>query len=275
MSRLDVVPGMNTNVRNFGADGSTKFHVSTVDVDGEFNVTCKVDTKGRDSLAVLQIIEANEDSRKNLARQWVKAKRGTDANHAIVEFSETGGEIYNTIPLTGGGWNVFPVVAGQSGSINRFQLQTTQAKTEFVCAIFAKKPGSGYLLKVGNPFDVVAGVQSITLNSGGSSYESAPTVKIETAEGEPGTGAKAVAIVEGGEVVEVRLTQRGRGYTSAPSVSFEGGGGSGASATANLGGTGSGRWTDVMSEDIDSRLLLFAAGDAEQPCGYYPGNKVD
>ena len=42
-----------------------------------------------------------------------------------------------------------------------------------------------------------------------------------------------------------------------------------------MGGTGSGRWTDVMSEDIDSRLLLFAAGDAEQPCGYYPGNKVD
>lgn len=272
MSRLDVVPGMNPNVRNFGADGSTRFHISTVDVDGDLNVTCNVDTKGRDALAVMQIIEANEESRRNPARQWIRQRRGTDAMHAIVEFSETGGEIYNKIDCPANEFTVFPVVAGQSGSINRFQLQTTNSKTEFVCALFAKKPTAGYLGKIGDPFDNNTPVQSLTLNDGGTGYNSAPTVSIS---GGGGTGAKAVAEVEGGVVTEVRLTQRGRGYTSTPSVSLSGGGGSGASVTANLGGTGSARWTDVLSEDVDSRLMLGAWGDFEQPCGYAPGNKVD
>jgi hypothetical protein len=46
-----------------------------------------------------------------------------------------------------------------------------------------------------------------------------------------GSGAVATAIVGGGAVTAVKLTSMGTGYTSAPTVAFSGGGGSGAAAT--------------------------------------------
>lgn len=52
--------------------------------------------------------------------------------------------------------------------------------------------------------------------------------------GGAGAGAAATATVAGGQVVSLTLTNRGSGYTSAPSVSFSGGGGSGAAATSNV-----------------------------------------
>lgn len=51
-----------------------------------------------------------------------------------------------------------------------------------------------------------------------------------------GTGATAVAEVVAGEVVSVTITNPGSGYTSAPTISFTGGGGMDAAATATVGG---------------------------------------
>jgi len=48
-----------------------------------------------------------------------------------------------------------------------------------------------------------------------------------------GSGAAATAVI-GGRVSSVSITNRGQEYTSAPTVSFSGGGGSGAAATATL-----------------------------------------
>lgn len=59
-----------------------------------------------------------------------------------------------------------------------------------------------------------------------------------TFTGGAGTGAAAVAIVEGGSVVAVLITNRGSGYTSAPTIGFTGGGGTGATATGVIGTTG-------------------------------------
>lgn len=47
-----------------------------------------------------------------------------------------------------------------------------------------------------------------------------------------GSGATAVATIDSGAVTSIRITDMGSGYTSAPTVSFSGGGGSGATATA-------------------------------------------
>ncbi len=47
-----------------------------------------------------------------------------------------------------------------------------------------------------------------------------------------GTGAAATAVIDSGKVVAIRMTAVGSGYTSAPSVTLNGGGGSGAIATA-------------------------------------------
>lgn len=52
--------------------------------------------------------------------------------------------------------------------------------------------------------------------------------------GGSGTGASATAVVENGVVVRIDVTAAGTGYTSAPAISFTGGSGTGAAATATL-----------------------------------------
>jgi len=72
----------------------------------------------------------------------------------------------------------------------------------------------------------------IIVTSGGSGYTSAPTVNIAGSG-----GASAQAFIFGGVVLGIRMTNFGSGYISSspPAVSFTGGGGTGAAATAYIG----------------------------------------
>jgi hypothetical protein len=74
-------------------------------------------------------------------------------------------------------------------------------------------------------------VGGFTVSAGGSGYTSAPTV---TLSGGGGSGAAGTAVVKGGALVGIDLTNAGSGYTSAPTVSLSGGGGSGATVVAVL-----------------------------------------
>lgn len=56
-----------------------------------------------------------------------------------------------------------------------------------------------------------------------------------------GTGAAATATVVGGVITKVTITNVGSGYTSAPTIAFTGGAGAGAAATAILGAKHSGK----------------------------------
>lgn len=56
-----------------------------------------------------------------------------------------------------------------------------------------------------------------------------------TLTGGGGTGATAVATIENGKVIAVEITGQGTGYTSAPTVAFSNGGGTGAAATSTYG----------------------------------------
>lgn len=49
-----------------------------------------------------------------------------------------------------------------------------------------------------------------------------------------GTGAAATAVISNGQVIGLTITAGGSGYTSVPTIAFSGGGGSGAAATAVL-----------------------------------------
>lgn len=73
------------------------------------------------------------------------------------------------------------------------------------------------------------GVIRVTLTTGGSGYDSPPSVSFS---GGGGTGAAAVAHMAGTKVQEVVVTNQGTGYTSSPSVSFTAVYGAGAEATA-------------------------------------------
>lgn len=278
MSRLDLEAGMNLRVRHF--DGNTLFHISGISVSSTdsdtapIEVRCAVDTKARDLLTLGQVIERNRASRINPARQWLRQHRGTDPNHAQVEWSEIGGEIFNKITCPALQWTVFPVVAGQAGTVNRIRIDVSDSPSAFVTAVFAKKVGPKYMHKhLGNPFDVQSPVTSLKVTNGGSGYTSAPTVTIS---GGDGSGATATATITGDKVTGLTLTSAGAGYNSAPDVSFSGGGGSGASAEATI-RPGSYKWqSDKIRADIDDkRALLGAWGDESQPCGFAPGVKTD
>ena len=80
-------------------------------------------------------------------------------------------------------------------------------------------------------------VQTLTVTAGGSGYTSAPTVTITGSgvgpgAGTPGSGATATATVSGGAVTALTLTNGGSAYQNGAVVTFSGGGGSGATATA-------------------------------------------
>lgn len=70
-------------------------------------------------------------------------------------------------------------------------------------------------------------VASITVDNGGSGYATAPDVIISG-------NATATATVVDGAVSEITVTFAGNGYLSPPLITFSGGGGSGAAATANM-----------------------------------------
>jgi len=55
-----------------------------------------------------------------------------------------------------------------------------------------------------------------------------------TFTGGAGSGATATAVVSGGEVTSVTVTAGGTNYTSAPTIGFTGGGGSSAAASASM-----------------------------------------
>jgi hypothetical protein len=61
------------------------------------------------------------------------------------------------------------------------------------------------------------------------------TAPTVTFSGGGGTGATGTAIVDGGAVVGILITNAGTGYTTAPTITFTGGGGTGATATAIVG----------------------------------------
>ncbi len=83
------------------------------------------------------------------------------------------------------------------------------------------------------------GIHEIFLNNDGSGFTSAPVVAISTSpSGQAGDNATAVAFTteRGGvtSVEKILLTNAGGNYTSPPSITFSGGGGTGAAATCSI-----------------------------------------
>ena len=77
-------------------------------------------------------------------------------------------------------------------------------------------------------------VQTITVTDGGSGYSLTPTVVVADPTGPSGETCTAYATLSGDAVSTITIISSGNQYTSAPSVSFTGGGGSGATATASI-----------------------------------------
>lgn len=107
------------------------------------------------------------------------------------------------------------------------------------------------------------GVKTIAVTDGGSGYTSAPTVTISAGEG--GKTAEATAVVQGGKVVAINLNRDPSGvdfylhgvYSAAPTITIEGGGGTGATAEAAIYTSDDARLTSAQTASQTSLLAAI------------------
>lgn len=120
----------------------------------------------------------------------------------------------------------------QQGGIANFTLTTSgKYSTLPVMATNAVYGGSGQAAS----FNLTAGIDSVSLSSGGTGYTAPPTVVI-TPNDQTGYGASAYSLLSNTTVSSVVFTAPGTGYTATPTVSITSG--EGATAEAVLTATG-------------------------------------
>jgi hypothetical protein len=266
-------PGMNIRLPH-SPGGDIVVHVSAISVGEDGTVTATVDTRARDSMAVWEVIQRNRESRRDPARQWVRQHRASGLiKDAIDGFDEVGGILGDKVMIPGHQWVSFPVVAGQEGTVRQL-LTETNPNAEYVVAVFGR--GGDFLPK--RLKRLVGNPLDNTAHISSITVDDGgsgyTSSPTVTIDGGGGSGATAHAVISGGKVTKINVTNGGSGYTSVPSVSLEGGGGSGAFATANRSGTGSERWSDPqVAKQLDDQLVLYVAGSNEEPLGYYPRKK--
>ena len=145
----------------------------------------------------------------------------------VIAFLDDGSAEY--FDVTNG---VFGTVAA-AGTFSNTGVMTTQWKNERMLIL---DPSKGYSTWDGNSVVTVGAVGFIGIIAGGSGYTSAPTVTISAPDQTNGTQANAVSTISANAVTSVSLINAGTGYTNAANltVTFSGGGGSGASAVGQL-----------------------------------------
>ena len=150
---------------------------------------------------------------------------------ATVVNGGTGYEVGDILTYTDGtGTAVFQVAKATSGVV---QVVNTTSAGEFRATAFQNVTTSTTGIGSGCRLNLVYKVAAVLVDVGGEGYiTGAPRVVISG--GGRGSGAKASAVVSKGSITSVILLNPGSGYTAIPTVTFVGGGGSGARAYAQL-----------------------------------------
>ena len=122
----------------------------------------------------------------------------------------------------------YGLVADGVGSEQYVGIVTTasdaNSSTFVIADVGANRPYDGQVIYFD---DLYYEVSKITITDGGSGYTTPPTLVIGDPSESWGIAAQAVATLTNGVVTEVDIISTGRGYTSTPSITISGGGGSG------------------------------------------------
>jgi hypothetical protein len=109
---------------------------------------------------------------------------------------------------------------------------TANSSTFVVAGVGTNRPFDGQVVY----FDeLYFEINSVTIANGGSGYALPPTITIDAPLTDWGIPAQAVATVTNGVVTDVTLISVGRGYTTTPSITITGGGGSGLALSLETG----------------------------------------
>ena len=123
------------------------------------------------------------------------------------------------------------ITVGNAGKFSNSGISISQWKNLEMLII---DPNKGYFIWDGNNTVFVGSVGQLALISGGSGYTAAPGVVLSAPNDANGIQAVAVSTVANNVVTSITLIEAGSGYTQAPTVSFFGGGGTGANAVASI-----------------------------------------
>ena len=120
---------------------------------------------------------------------------------------------------------------GAAGTFSGSGVNISQWKND---RILIGDPAKGYFTWDGTNLIFIGSVGQIGIVQGGSAYTSAPAVIISAPNSANGVQATAVATITANVVSSILITEAGTGYTSSPTVTFNGGGGSGANAVSGI-----------------------------------------
>lgn len=178
-----------------------------------------------------------------------------------------GGNNYTSIPavsISGGGGAGAAAVAAVAGTINSVTVNaggTNYSPTLNVILHFEETFEWDVKGRQGVPpeYDVIVdgsgAITGVTILTPGTGWVN-PIIRVVDAAFGNGTGAILTPnVTRNGAVSAVAITNPGNGFTSAPTISFTGGGGAGAAATAKLVGTEWLTWPTGL--DPWDQMLLF------------------
>ena len=118
-----------------------------------------------------------------------------------------------------------------NGTFSSANVSVAQYKNE---RVFIGDPDKGLFTWDGTDLINVGSVGTIGITNKGSGYTSAPAVIISSPNQTNGAQATATSTITSNAVSSIFITNGGSGYTAAPTVTITGGGGSGATAIAQV-----------------------------------------
>lgn len=208
----------------------------------------------------------------NIVAQGAGAVVGTISFKIVQATVAVGGSNYrvgDTLVVSGGvGISASAVVTlvGNTGNVLTITLSSSGSYTTLPTMSGANTsvtPGGG----IGCTVDLVAGISSVAVSTGGTGYTAEPKVTIS---GGSGFDAMATAIVTAGTVSGITVTNPGYGYLSAPTVTITSGSGATAIAilepapvgTITLTNNGGDTYTMIPNVTITSQGVGASAGQA-------------